>query len=40
MKKIDKAELAKAELAGGCCKCPCTGGGGNGGKVINGGGGA
>lgn len=29
MKKIDKAALAKADIAGGCCKCPCTGGGNN-----------
>lgn len=28
MKKIDKAALAKADVAGGCCKCPCNNGGG------------
>lgn len=33
MKKIEKADLVKANVAGGCCKCPCTGNSGkNGGN--------
>ena len=30
MKKIDKAELVKANVAGGCCKSPGKGGNGGG----------
>lgn len=33
MKKIDKAELLKANIAGGCNKCPAGGGGTTGGGV-------
>jgi hypothetical protein len=31
MKKIEKAELLKANIAGGCCKSPAKGGNGGGG---------